>query len=243
MEEQEYILIENYLAGKLTAEEEIAFKNRLTSETELKEKFVTYQDLSKHLKHDIQNKNEREALQKSIQKEADRYFDKTSNRSRKTLFKSWQIGIAASFLLLMGLYFYQDYSNPVFTDYNQYATVSFQSRGAQNDLVNQAENAFNSQNYKDAANYFEQLLKEDDNVEFKLYEAISLVEIDQFKKADQLYLEILKGDSVYRDEALWFGALSKLKQNDDEAALQLLSQIPEGTDRYKSAQKLYNRLN
>lgn len=243
MEEQEYILIENYLAGMLSTEEEKAFENRLAKEPELKEKFETYQEFSKHLEHKFEHKNEREAYQKSIRQEADRHFDKNPKRPKKSIRKPWRIGGAATFLILIGLYFYQEYTTPVFADYNQYSVVSFQGRGAENDMVKQAEDAFNSHNYTEAAGFFEQLLQDDDNVEYKLYSAISLVEIDQFEKADQLYLEILKGDSVFKHEALWFGALSKLKQENEKAASQLLSQIPEETDRYRSAQKLYNKLN
>ncbi|MDN6280487.1 MAG: hypothetical protein L0J45_05740 [Psychroflexus sp.] len=243
MEEQEYILIENYLAGELSVEEKKAFENRLAKEPELKDKFETYQELSKHLEHRFQHKNERVELQRTIGQQADQHFDKKTKKSKKSIRMPWRIGIAATFLILIGLYFYQEYATPAFTDYNQYAVVSFQSRGAENDLVKQAEDAFNSHKYTEAADSFEQLLQEDDNAEYKLYSAISLVEIDQFEKADQLYLEILKGDSVFRHEALWFGALSKLKQENKKAASQLLSQIPEETDRYRSAQKLYNKLN
>lgn len=243
MEEQEYILIENYLAGELSVGEEQAFENRLAKEPELKEKFETYLELSQHLEHQFQHKNERETLQKSIRQEADRHFDKKVKRPKKSIRQPWRIGVAATFLILIGLYFYQEYATPVFADYNQYSVVSFQSRGAENDLVKQAEDAFNSHNYTEAADFFKQLLQDDDNVEYKLYRAISLVEIDQFQKADQLYLEILKGDSVFKHEALWFGALSKLKQENEKATSQLLSQIPEETDRYRSAQKLYNKLN
>ncbi|SEA35857.1 tetratricopeptide repeat protein [Psychroflexus halocasei] len=243
MKEQEYILIENYLADDLTAKELGDFEDKLRTDLEFRETFETYQQVSDQLKHEFTHYSEKEAVKKSIDKVANTYFEKKKEQPKKSSFKPWRIGVAAMILILVGIYAYQEFSTPVYSDYNQYPTVSFQSRGEESESLREAEEAFNSHQFAEAATHFEVLVKGNDNVEYKLYWAISLVETDQFEKADQLYLDILKSESVFVHEALWFGALSKLKQEDNKAASQLLSQIPEESDRYKEAQKLYKKLN
>lgn len=247
MEEQAYILMERYLAGDLSVDEKNDFEKRLKTDLEFKETFEAYQDVSDQLEHKFNKHSEREAIKKSIDQVADSYFEKKppneNNQTKKSSFKPWRIGVAAMILILVGIYAYQEFSTPVYSDYNQYATVSFQSRGEENNSLKEAEEAFNSHQFAEAASYFEALNKENNNIEYKLYWAISLVEIDQFKKADQLYLDILRGESAFVNEALWFGALSKLKQENSKASSQLLSQIPEESDRYEEAQKLYEKLN
>lgn len=243
MKEQDYILIEDYLTGELSADEREQFEKKLASDTEFKDKFETYQQLSQQLKYKYQGKTERQLFQKSLEKESDKYFKQKENQSKKSKLRPWRLGVAAIILILLGIYTYQEMSTPVFTDFNQYSSVSFQSRGQTNEALQNAEEAFNSQQYAEAVSYFEDVLKTDSKHEYRLYLAISLVEIDQFEKADQIYLELIQGDHVFVNEALWFGALSKLKQNDYKATSQLLSQIPEESDRYEQAQKLYHQLN
>ncbi|MGO3237425.1 MAG: tetratricopeptide repeat protein [Psychroflexus halocasei] len=247
MEEQAYILMESYLAGDLSVDEKKDFEERLKTDSDFKEAFENYQNVSHQLEHKFKKHSEREAVKKSIDRVADSYFEKKSsnenNQTKKSSFKPWRIGVAAMILILVGIYAYQEFSTPVYSDYNQYATISFQSRGEENKNLKEAEEAFNSHQFAEAASYFETLVKENDNIEYKLYWAISLVETDEFEKADQLYLDILKSESVFVNEALWFGALSKLKQENNKATSQLLSQIPEESDRYEEAQKLYKKLN
>lgn len=247
MEEQAYILMESYLAGELSIDEKKSFEKRLKTDSEFKKDFEAYQEVSHQLEYKFKNHSDREAVKKSIDQVADSYFEKKhpneNKQTKKSSFKPWKMGVAAMILILVGIYAYQEFSTPVYSDYNQYATISFQSRGEENKSLKEAEDAFNSHQFAEAASYFKALVKKNDNIEYKLYWAISLVEIDQFEKADELYLEILNGESVFVNEALWFGALSKLKQENNKATSQLLSQIPEESDRYEEAQKLYEKLN
>jgi len=60
--------------------------------------------------------------------------------------------------------------------------------------------------------------------------------------ADANLNSLISGTSAYKNKALWYLALSKFKQENRDACILLLKQIPESADDYKQAQKLLNKL-
>ena len=78
--------------------------------------------------------------------------------------------------------------------------------------------------------------------ELQLYYAITNIELDNFKIADAQLNILINGNSAYKNRALWYAALSRLKQKNNEASIMLLKQIPEGADDYKEAQHLLDKL-
>ena len=110
-------------------------------------------------------------------------------------------------------------------------------------LIKNAEEAFNQRNFTNAVMYFEKLSETDStNTEYQLYHAISLLELNFFDEADAIFTTISEGNSVYKYQAVWYHALSALKQEDKEATMRLLKTIPEGDEHYKKAQKLLKKL-
>ena len=57
-----------------------------------------------------------------------------------------------------------------------------------------------------------------------------------------LLKDLSNGSSAYKQKAIWYLALSKLKQNDDAVCLDILRTISEDSEDYKRAQKLINKL-
>ena len=76
----------------------------------------------------------------------------------------------------------------------------------------------------------------------QLYYAISLIETNNFTKASVLLTNISEGNSVYKEEAIWYLALSSLKQKDYKACKMQLEQISEASEKYNQAQKLLKEL-
>ena len=90
---------------------------------------------------------------------------------------------------------------------------------------------------------FNQILEEDSsNTEIQLYKSITLIETNQFSESFEFSVGISEGNSIYKNKAMWYLALSKLKQGNFEACKNILKSIPKDAKDYKQAQKLLNKL-
>ena len=243
MKDQNYIVFESYLSQELSQDEIIAFESRLKNEPDFNQAFNTYKELSSFLEHKFENEAASTVFQNNLKTISNTYFEKQETAKKGIRFKPWQYAMAASVALLIGIFTFNNFSNPTFNDYNNYETISLTVRGAQDDLLKTAENAFNNKDFVKAEAIFEQLLTKDgSNKELQLYKGIALLELDKFDEADSLFSRLSNTPSVYKSKAIWYLALSKLKQKNHNACLDILRTIPEDADDYKQAQKLINKL-
>ncbi|RMA57266.1 hypothetical protein [Ulvibacter antarcticus] len=252
MEEQNYIAFEEYLSEEMSTEERLTFEAQLSTDESLRKSFETYKEFSSYLEHKFEHEEATLAFKENLKQISEKHFSKESvtetetTSEEKTIvrsFKPWQYAIAASVMLLIGMTLFNQFSTPTFGDYNQYDAVSLTMRGEGDELINNAENAFNERNFKDASVYFESLtLKDSTNTEYQLYYAISLLETNFFEKADAIFETLSEENSAFKYQAVWHHALSKLKQEKNMESMELLKQIPEDAEMYKKAQKLLKKL-
>ena len=243
MKDQNYILFESYLSKELSQDEIATFESRLKNESGFNQAFNTYKELASFLEHKFENEATSIAFQDNLKTISNTYFEKQETAKKVVRFKPWQYAMAASVVLLIGIFTFNNFSNPTFNDYNNYDIISLTVRGEQDALLKTAENAFNNENFAKAEAVFGQLLAHDDsNKELQLYRGIALLELDKFDEADSLFSRLSNMPSVYKNKAIWYLALSKLKQEDNNACLKILRTIPEDADDYKEAQKLIKKL-
>ncbi|MDO5979360.1 tetratricopeptide repeat protein [Flavivirga spongiicola] len=243
MEDQNYILFESYLSKELSQDEIDTFESRLKNELDFNQAFNTYKELSSFLEHKFENEATSIAFQDNLRTISNTYFEKQETAKKVVRFKPWQYAMAASVVLLIGIFTFNNFSNPTFNDYNNYDTISLTVRGGQDELLKTAENAFNNKDFVKAEAVFGQLLANDDsNKEWQLYRGIALLELDEFDEADSLFSRLSSESSVYKNKATWYLALSKLKHKDHDACLKILRTLPEDADDYKQAQKLIKKL-
>ncbi|GAA3645800.1 hypothetical protein [Flavivirga jejuensis] len=241
--EENHILFESYLSQELSQDDIITFESRLKNESDFNQAFNTYKELSSFLEHKFKNEADSTAFQNNLKTISNTYFEKHETAKKGVRFKPWQYAMVASVALLIGIFTFNNFSSPTFSDYNNYETISLTVRGAQDDLLKDAENAFNNKDFVKAKAVFEKLLVQDDsNKELHLYRGIALLELDEFDEADSLFSKLSKGSSVYKNKAIWYLALSKLKQKDNGACIKILKTIPEDADAYNEAQKLIHKL-
>ena len=139
--------------------------------------------------------------------------------------------------------FNQFSGEPSYSDFANYNQISLTVRGTSDALLKEAETAFNNKNYEEAEQLFNQILEQvSSNTEIQLYKSITLIETNQFDEADELLEGISEGNSIYKNKATWYLALSKLKQNNLESCKSILKSIPDDAEDYKQAQKLLNKL-
>ncbi|MFD0835082.1 tetratricopeptide repeat protein [Mariniflexile aquimaris] len=243
MDDQDYILFENYLLGELSKEETIAFETRIETDPKFKESFNTYKELTSFLENKFENEAASTAFQTNLKNISKTYFDKQESPVKSIKFKPWLSAAAASVVLLISIVLFNNLSTPVYSDYANYDSISLTVRGEQDALLHTAENAFNAKDFAKAEEAFKSLMVLDkDNVELQFYRGVANVELNKFETAEKLLLSLSKGQSVYKNKAKWYLALSNLKQEEYDECIEILKTIPEDAEEYKQAQKLIKKL-
>lgn len=244
MEDRDYILFEEYLSHSLSESERETFEKRLREDKPFQEAFELYKEMSAFLEHKFSDKPEREAFKANLSKISNAQLGSTKASSKKVkLLHPWKLAVAASIIVVVGFFYSQWFTTPVYNDYADYPQISLAVRGDTNQNAAQAENAFNSQNYREAIPLFKNLLEsEPKNREIQLFLAVSLVEENAFAEADTLFDSLLKEPSAYLNQARWYAALSNLKQKEYDETEAILRLIPEEAEEYAQAQKLLKKL-
>ena len=239
MNEERYILFGQYLENELSAEEKTTFEKQLSEDPEFASAFEIFKELNLHLENKFGNEKELKAFKKNLKSVSKEHFK--AKKSKVVAFKPWQYAIAASVAILVGLFVFQNI-NPSFEDYNNPEMATFIERGNVNENLKLAQDAFNAKNYKAAIPHFEVVLNSTKTAEIQYFYAVSLLEDNQFQKAETNLTELKSGTSVYKNKATWYLALSKLKQKDYKSCKEILQTIPEDFEDYDQVQELLNEL-
>lgn len=239
MNEERYIVFDQYLANEMSEVEKINFEKQLSEDQELATAFEIFKELHLHLESKFGNETKLKAFKKNLKSISKEHFK--TKKTKVIAFKPWQYAIAASVAILVGLFVFQNI-NPDFDDYNNPETATFIERGNVNENLKLAQDAFNAKNYKKAIPYFEVVLKGNKSPEIQYFYAISLLEDNQFPKAETNLLDLKWGTSIYKDRATWYLALLKLKQKDYRSCKQILLTIPDNFEDYDQVQQLLNEL-
>ena len=235
MNEERYILFGQYLDSELSAEEKTSFEKQLAEDSEFASAFEIFKELNQHLENKFGNANELKAFKKNLKSVSKEHFK--TKKPKVVAFKPWQYAIAASVAILVGLFVFQNI-NPSFEDYNNPEMATFIERGDVNENLKLAQDAFNAKNYKAAIPYFEAILKVNKSPEIQYFFAVSLLEDNQFQKAEVNLSELKSGTSIYKNKATWYLALSNLKQKKLDECKTYLKQIPADAEDFDKAQKL-----
>ena len=239
MNEERYILFGQYLDSELSAEEKTSFEKQLAEDSEFASAFEIFKELNQHLENKFGNANELKAFKKNLKSVSKEHFK--TKKPKVVAFKPWQYAIAASVAILVGLFVFQNI-NPSFEDYNNPEMATFIERGDVNENLKLAQDAFNAKNYKAAIPYFEAILKVNKSPEIQYFFAVSLLEDNQFQKAETNLSELKSGTSIYKNKATWYLALSKLKQEEYKSCKEILLTIPDDFEDYDQVQELLNEL-
>ncbi len=240
MNEQDYILFEAYLTESLSKEELASFEERLLNDKDFKSAFELYKQVNGFLEQ-AYSKDAQE-FKSNLETISSDYFNSTSSQKGKVV-SLWKYAIAASVVIIFGLFMFNNFSNPTYGDFADYGEINLTIRSIQGDVIKDAEDAFNSKDFTKADKLFTELLEADsNNTEIQYYKAIANIELSNYNTADTLLENLSKGQSVYKHDALWYLALSKLKQEKNDECLNILKTIPEESEVYDKAQKLVKKL-
>lgn len=241
--EEQYLLFEKFLSNELSEEERISFTEQLSSNISFKENFLLYKETHTFLTTSIEKEEETSSFKENLSNISDSYFNKRLS-SKKSRVYSFMKYAAALFLLIFGVYMYQNSFKPInYEDFVSYSSIDITVRSTQNELLTKAERAFNNKDFENASKNLETLIKQDEsNTELKLYHGFCLIELNIFEKADQILNTISSGNSVYKNQALWYLALSKLKQKEYTSSKNILLRIDKDSPEYNLAKPLLSKL-
>lgn len=240
MNEELYIGFENYLNNEMLPEEKLDFEQKLQDDLEFRESFNLYKETTQFL--DTRFSDEAADFQHNLKSISTAYFNENQEKKSKVIaFRPWQYAVAASITILLGTWFFMLNSNPEYGDYNQHEKAYFTERGAEDANLKQAQDFFNQKEYKNATLAFGKI-EDLQNPELQYFYAIALIETNDFSKAEVLLNTIKAGNSVYKNKAAWYLALSDLKQNKISECKAMLKQIPSDAEDFDKAQKLLHDL-
>lgn len=237
------ILIDNYLKGILSKDEEKLFLERIESDSEFKEKFQLEERLFNALNDDswsfVENndsefddyvillkEDDLQNLKKTIAKTSSEYSTKKS----KSAGRIYYYLAAASVVLFLGFQFFfnQNISNQdLYDDYVALNDLpSFVSRGYETESLVQAENLFVEKKYEEALSIFQSLLnKSDDKANIYLYKGLAEIELEQYNAAEYTFDTLINSSLIDAEKGYWYKALLYLKTDRIKEAKHLLDNI------------------
>jgi hypothetical protein len=239
MNEERYILFDNYLHKEMTADEKVAFENQLQNDSEMASTFEIYKDLNAHLENKLGNQTELNAFKENLKTISKQNF--TEQKSKVITFRPWQYAVAASVTIMLGTWLFIQNSNPEYGSYNQHENAYFTERSSIDNNLKNAQEAFNNKKFADAVIAFEKI-SEPKTPELNYFYTIALIETNNYAKAETILNDLKSGTSVYASKAIWYLALSNLKQQKLDVCKMYLKQITTNAEDFEKAQKLLEEL-
>ena len=244
MDEKTILLFDDYLQGALSPEAKEAFESRLKTEPDLKDAFTIFRDLNQHLSHHLSE--ERTTFKDTLKTLADAHLD-TAVVPKKEVkvirFKPLRYLVAACAVILFGAIFWTQMQHADYSDYAFKGTIDLVERGDDEAAFAKAEKEFNNGLYSDAIVSFDTILASDpNNTQVLFYKGIASVETENYAEAEQIFVNLSNGNSVFKYKAQWYNALNFLKQGDTDRCKQILEGLPEVAEDYKKAQELLKKL-
>lgn len=230
-------LLERYFENQLSEEEQRIFKNYLDTDASFAAEFTFQKKVQQAIAL-----NEREALKKKLQS-----FE--TAKSNTNWISKWSVAASITLALVAG-YWFMNQSPDNIELYNQYYqtypnVIAPTVRGeSKTDLKSKAFFAYDTRNYQKAYVLFSQLYATDKEDYALFYSSVSLIELDKHSEA-LLLLEKFNTatNNPFSPFVAWYKALTYLKLDDKEKAIELLQPLSEiQNPQQEQAQKLLEEL-
>lgn len=185
--------IDNYVMGKMSAEERIFFEQEIANDAELQAEVALHRDVVRA----IRMKAAKEHLQK-VERQI------RAEERRRKVFKRLAPVIALAACLVVGVFV--DYDNRGnYKDYAIQITIEPKIVRGWHEYVNEVAIKINDEEYKAALATIEEAMAQDISVserdELEWYKAVTYMRMGKWIKARKLLKQIAASDSAYSVEA------------------------------------------
>ena len=248
MKPEDYILIEDYLDGRLSAEARAELEARLAADEELARALDLRQDMDRRLR----KQEKRAELKATLTELGNEFFQsettaaKPAEAKRIPLRRRWYAYAAAILLLATAsVVLYLNLRPGLYEQYAQHAPLSLTVMSADADALGaQAEQTFNAGDYENAYAALQGYVNANPtNNLARLYLGISALETDRPQEAQSIFSRLkTEAGGQWADYGEWYLALSYLNQGDKEACRMELEEITEDSEWYEEARALLKKL-
>jgi len=226
-DENDIDLIDKYLREELSGNALQDFEHRLATDTDFAQQVDWHQRLVSGIKK--QSQREIKSYLQSLEEQ-----EKTTNEKKTVPMNYWKFAIAASVVLLIiaafWVYLFQPAPRDLFAQYyepypNVEATVERNEQDT--DAYTQAFRWYEDGAYEKATSAFQQLIQENPTETLYFYAGLTALERNLPKAALTHFENVITNhENKYYQQALWYAALTAIKQKDIKRAkayLQTLS--------------------
>ena len=236
--------IEKYLANRLSDKDRIAFKKAMDNDPDL------YLEVERHRElHEVLRDKKTLKFKKELQSIQQEFYEEEQKEASSKKFNSylkWAAVLVVLFGLGLLLWTYlnsQKVAEDLFTEYYEPYPVFDGVRTEETNDFSVIIKHYAKSNYIDVISAFETSNKELSlSDELKLYVGTSYLHASQTEKAVTIFKSISK-DSGFYEDALWYLALTHLKNNENEASILVLENVIAYNGRYnKKAIELMKKI-
>lgn len=233
MKEEDYLEIEAYLQGELPAEQKTALEERAKSDPAFATALAERRQLHEHLKAEAGEA----ALRATLNPMGTKYFPEQKEepavvrqlRPAAGRRRRWWVGIAAAAAIALAVIAGGQFMGEAdhYEQFAQHEPLSLTERGNPASLANQAETAYNNEQYSEAINLLQEyLIVQIDDERARLALGVSLLEEDRDAEAISLFKEIVDTGSALAPYGNWYLALAAVKRGETTKANGFLDLIP-----------------
>ncbi|MEZ4894915.1 MAG: tetratricopeptide repeat protein [Saprospiraceae bacterium] len=244
MNEKDFTLIHNYFNGLLSPQDVVMVEQRVMRDEVFKQEFELQKDMEAYPRR----RGKRQEFVESLAAVEKEFFQveqikRTPLKARVNLRRLIMAAAASVVFLLSVIWLFQQRATPTYEHYAQHDPLSLTLRGETSTAISEAEKAFANENYQKAEIALDQIISTDSsNITARLYKGICQIELNKIEPARATLEPIAEGQSALRSEAIWYIALSYLKEGNYSACEQALSGIHVGDSRSREAAKLMKKL-
>lgn len=249
MNQINYEMISRYLEGELSGEELLAFEAAMKNDPALAEEVHLYQSINEEMQAHTQDLKEEQALKHKLHQLNKEHFRTEVPKVRKM--NRWWLAAVAAVAAAIVLFILRPFSGTSFNNEKVFAAYMKEVeplpgvvRGNEKDaLLEKATDLYNRKQYKEALPLLREMstVKPGDT-QVKLAAGICLLQTGQYDAANAVFNEIAGGDTIYKEEAIWYKALTALITNKTDECYTLLQSLSAGSSNAEKAKELMKKI-
>ncbi|WP_299125657.1 hypothetical protein [uncultured Winogradskyella sp.] len=237
------ILIERYLKGLLSKDEEKSFLDRLDSDTDFSEKFKLEEQLFNSLNENSwsfsESKNaevndyakllreeDLQNLKKTLAKTSSEFNSKEGATSKRLFYYL----AAASIVIFLGFQLFVNENTSNQDLYNDYIALndlpSFVTRGNDTSDLARAQELFENKKYEESLSVFQSIDNLSNNeANLAIYKGIAQTELGKYDEAEHTFNTLINSDLLDAEKGYWYKALLFIKRDRIQEAKSTLKEI------------------
>ena len=244
MQEEDYQLIDRYLAGQLNEKEKKTVEARLESDPSFAEAMQLEREMALFLRQQPQ----RERLKEQFATLGEKYFTEPPPARKEVRILGlsrfqWLVAAGFALAVVAGALLFTQLQQPLYEQYNQHPPLALTEKASDGVNLSQVEQAFNTGRYQEALEGLDQYLAaHPDDLTAQLYKGIAALELKKYEVAIPIFDALRQSGSDLQDYGAWYLALTYLRQGDRARCRALLQQIPKSSELKGRAEALLEEL-